>query len=153
MAQKYTHSSNTTYRSSVDSEPSRVIHGRVPDKILNRKLGLRINPNIAPTTDVAEELLRRTKILYDKAKKNVVQSYIKHKRYYDKKAKASCLKEKDYCFILPPKTDHQGPKIPFRDFCWIGPYLVEKVLPNNTYIVRKLNTNKTQIIHRNRLQK
>ena len=32
-------------------------------------------------------------------------------------------------------------------------YLVEKVLPNNNYIVRKLNTNKTQNLHRIRLRK
>ena len=70
-----------------------------------------------------------------------------------KKAKASPLNEKDYCFILQPKADHQESKIPFRDFRWVGPYLVEKVLPNNNYIVRKLNTNKTQILHRIRLRK
>ena len=121
--------------------------------ILDHKLGLRFNPIIAPTTDFAENLLRRTKILYDKTKKNVLQSYIKYKRYYDKKAKASPLKEKDYCFILQPKADHQGSNIPFRDFRWISRYLVEKVLPINNYNVRKLNTNKTQILHRNRLRK
>ena len=60
-----------------------------------------------------------------------MQPYIKDKKYYHKKAKASPLKEKDYCFILQPRADHQGTKIPFRDFRWIGPYLVEKVLPNN----------------------
>ena len=144
---------NTTYLSSIDCEPSRVFHGRVPHKILDHKLGLRFNPNIAPTTDFAEELLRRTKILYDKTKKNVMQSYIKYKRYFDKKAKASPLKEKDYCFILQPKADHQGSKIPFRDLRWIGPYIVEKVLTNSNYIVRKLNTNKTQTLHRIRLRK
>ena len=77
-----------------------------------------------------------------------MQSYIKYKRYYDKKAKASPLKEKGYCFILQPKADHQVSKIPFHDFRWIGPYLVEKALPNNNYIIRKLNTNKTQTLHR-----
>ena len=134
---------NTTYHSSIDCEPSRVFHGRVPHNILDHKLGLRFNPNIALTTDFAEELLRRTKTLYDNTKKNVMQSYIKNKRYYDKKSKASPLKEKDYCFILQPKSDHQGSKTTFRDFRWIGPYIVEKVLPNNNYIVGKLNTNKT----------
>ena len=72
---------NTTYHSSIDCEPSRVCHGRVPHNILHHKLGLRFNPNIAPTTDFAEKLLRKTKILYDKTKKNVMQSYIKYKRY------------------------------------------------------------------------
>ena len=82
-----------------------------------------------------------------------MQPYTKYKRYYEKKAKASPLKEKDYCYILQSKANHQGSKIPFPDFRWNGPYLVEKVLPNNGYIVRKLNTNKTQILHRVRLRK
>ena len=144
---------NTTYHSSIDCEPSRVFLGRVPHNILDQKPGLRFNPTNAPTTDFAEDLLRRTKILYDKTKKKVMQSYIKYKSYYDKKAKASPLKEKDYCYILQPKADHQGLKVPLRDFRWIGPYLVEKVIPNKNYIVRKLNTNKTQILHRIRLRK
>ena len=82
-----------------------------------------------------------------------MQSYIEYKKYYDKKAKASPLKEKGYCFILQPKADQQGSKITFRAFRWIGKYFVEKVLPNNDYIVRKLNTNKIQMLHRIRLQK
>ena len=144
---------NTTYHSDIGCEPSPVFHGRVPHNILDHKHGLRFNPNITPITDFAEELLRRTKILYHKTKKNVMQSYIKYKKYYDKKAKASPLKEKDYCFILQPKADPQGSKIPFRDFRWIGPYLLDKVPPNNNYLVRKLITNKTQILHRIRLRK
>ena len=87
---------NTTYHSSIDCEPSRVFQGRVPHNILDHKLGLRLNTSIATTTDFAEKLLRKTKILYDKTKKNVMQSYIKDKRYYDKKARASLLKEKDF---------------------------------------------------------
>ena len=86
---------NTTYHSSIDCEPSRVFHGRVPRKILDHKLGLQFNPSVPPTTDFAEDLLRRTISLYDKTRKNVMQSYIKNKRYYDKKAKASTSKEKD----------------------------------------------------------
>ena len=54
---------NTTYHSSIDCEPSRVFHGRVPHNVLDHKLALQFHPNIAPTTDFAEELLRRTKIL------------------------------------------------------------------------------------------
>ena len=53
----------TTYHSSIDCELRRVFHDRVPHNILDHKLGLRFNPNIAATTDFPEELLRRTKIL------------------------------------------------------------------------------------------
>ena len=82
-----------------------------------------------------------------------MQSYLKYKEYYDRKAKAALLNENDYCFILQPRADHQGSKIPFREYRWTGPYIVERVLPNENYIVRKLNFNKTQILHRIRLRK
>ena len=81
-----------------------------------------------------------------------MQAYIKYKAYYDKKANVSKLKQSDYVYILQPKADHQGSKIPFTDFQWIGPYNIEKVLPNNNYLVRKTGTNKTQILHRMRLR-
>ena len=55
-------------------------------------------------------------------------------------------------YILQPKADHQGSKIPSTDFRWIGPYIVENVLPNNKNVVRKIGTNKTQILHRMRLR-
>ena len=82
-----------------------------------------------------------------------MQSYLKYKEYNDRKAKAAPLEEGDFCFILQPLADHQGSKSPFREFRWIGPYVIEKVLPNGNYIVRKLNSNKTQILHRIRLTK
>ena len=63
------------------------------------------------------------------------------------------MKQKDVCFILQPIADHQGSKIPFREYRSKRPYIVEKVLPNENYIVRKLNSNKTQILHRIRMRK
>ena len=49
--------------------------------------------------------------------------------------------------MLQPKSDHQVSKRPFRDFRWIGPNAVEKVLQNKNYKVRILNTNPSQILH------
>ena len=61
---------------------------------------------------------------------NTMQAYIKYKAYYDKKANASNFKEADCVYILQPKADHQGTKIPFTEYRWIGPYIIENVLPN-----------------------
>ena len=144
---------NTTYHATLGCEPSRIFRGRIPYNILDHKLGLNPNPKVLPTTDFADEFQRRTQILLDSTKKNIMQSYLKYKEYYDRKAKAASLKQNDYCFILQPIADHQGSKIPFREYRWTGPYIVEKVLPNENYIVRKLNSNKTQILHRIRLRK
>ena len=144
---------NTTYHASLGCEPSRVFHGRIPHNILDYKLGYNPNPKYHIQTDVGEEIQRRMRILLDQTKKNILQSYLKYKAYYDRKAKASPLETTDYCYILNPKADTQAAKIPFREFRWQGPYKVEKVLPNNNYIVRRLGTNKTQLLHRIRLRK
>ena len=91
-------------------------------------------------------------MIHQDVRKNVMQAYIKYKAYYDKKANASKLKEADYVYILQPKACHQGSKIPFTEFRWVDPYNIEKVLPNNNYLVLKIGTNKTQVLHRMRMR-
>ena len=144
---------NTTYHASLGCEPSRVFHGRIPHNILDYKLGYNPNPRYQPQTEIAEEIHKRTKILLDQTKKNIMESYPKYKAYYDRKAKAALLETTDYSYILNQKADTQATKIPCREIRWCGPYKVEKVLPNNNYIVRRLGTNKTQLLHRIRLRK
>ena len=143
----------TTYHSSIGCEPSKVFHGRIHFNVLEHKLGNNPNKNFLPTTEFAEEVQRRTQILIDQTKKNIMQSYLKHKDYYDRKAKAAPLKKKDYCFVLQPKADSQASKIPFREYMWIGSFVVQTVLSNDNFTVRRLNTNKTQLLHRIRLKK
>ena len=115
---------------------------------MDHKLGNIPNEQVNQTTEFAEEIQNRTKTLIDKTKHNIMQSYIKYKEYYDRKAKAAPLKENEYCFVLQSKADHQGSKILFRDYRWVGPFIVQKALPNENYIVGRINTNKTQILHR-----
>ena len=50
-------------------------------------------------------------------------------------------------------ADTQATKFPFQEFRWKSPYKVKKVLPNNNYIVRRLGTNKTLLLHRTRVRK
>ena len=138
---------STTYHFSIGCEPSKVFHGRIPFKILDHKLGINPNQDFLPTTEFAEELQQRTQVFIDKTKQTIMQSYLKYKEYYDRKAKKAALKQKYFCFILQPKANTQVSKIPF-----FGPYRVEKVLPNDNYIVRRLNTNKAQILRRIKLK-
>ena len=55
-------------------------------------------------------------------------------------------------YVLQPKAEQQRSKILFTDFRWIGPYIVEKAFPNKKYLVRKLGTNKTQVLLYQRLR-
>ena len=143
---------NTSYHASIGCEPSRVLHGRIPYIILDLKMGIRPQEIPPPDSQIAQDVLEQTETISQDVRKNTMQAYIKYKAYYDRKANASKLKKADYVFILQPKADHQGSKIPFTDFRWIGPHIIEKVLPNNNYLVRKIGTDKTQILHRMRLR-
>ena len=134
---------NTSYHASIGREPSRVFHGRIPYNILDLKMGIRPQKIPSPDSQIAQDVLEQTETIFLDVRKNAMQVYIKYKKYYDKKANALKLRHADYVFILQPKADHQGSKIPFTVFHWIGPYIIEKVLPNNNYLVRKIGTNKT----------
>ena len=85
---------NTSYHTSVGCVPPKMFLGRVPYRKLQRNLGLKFDPILKVTTDFADKLLRRTQTLYDKTKKNVMQSNVIYKNYYDKKSRASPLQEK-----------------------------------------------------------
>ena len=99
-------------------------------------------------------MLEQTETICRDVRKNAKQAHIKYKAYYDKTANASNLKQADHVYILHPKADHQGRKILFTGFRWIGPDIIEKVVPNNNYSVRKIgvSTNKAQVLHRMRLR-
>ena len=143
---------NTSYHTSIGSEPNRVFHGRIPYNVLDLKLGIRPQQQPIPTSQIGQEVLEQTERIHKDVCNNTMRAYIKDMAYYDKKANASKLKEADYVNILQPKADHQGSKIPFAEFRWIGPYNIEKVLPNKNYLVRKIGTNKTQVLHRLRMR-
>ena len=115
-------------------------------------MGIRPQKVPSPNSEIAQDVLEQTEAIFQDVRRNAMQAYIKYKAYYDKKANASKLKQSDYVYILQPKADHHGSKIPFTHFRWIGPYIIEKVLPNNDYVVRKIGNNKTQILHRMRLR-
>ena len=106
-----------------------------------------------PDSRIAQDVLEWTELIFQDVCKNAMQAYVKYKACYDKKANASKLKQASYVHILQQKADHQGSKIPFTDFRWTGPYVIEKVLANKrSYLVRKTGTNKTQKLHRMRLR-
>ena len=142
----------TSYHTSIGCEPSRVFHGRIPYKMLDLKLGIRPQQQPIPTSQIAQDVLDQTEMVHQDVRKNAMQAYIKYKAYYDKKANASQLKETDYVYVLQPTADHQGSKIPFTEFRWNGQYILEKLLPNNNYVVRKVGTNKTKVLHRMRMR-
>ena len=79
-------------------------------------MGIRPQKIPSPDSQIAQDVLELTEIIFQDVRKNAMQAYIKYKTYYDKKANSSKLRHADYVFILQPKADHQGSKIPSTDF-------------------------------------
>ena len=123
---------NTSYHGTVGCELSRVFHGRIPYNFPDLKKGIGPQKVSSPDSEIAQDLLEETEMIFQDVHKNAMQAYIKYTAYYDRKANASKLKQAGY--ILQLKVDHQGSKIPSTSFRWTGPYKIEKVLPNNIYL-------------------
>ena len=143
---------NTSYHESLGCEPTTVFHGRIPYNILDIKLGLKPKWEKDSNEELTDQLQKQIAEIHQAAKEILMQSYLKYKQYYDKKAAATPLKVNDYCYVLNPNADNQSMKFAFKDCIWTGPYLVVKVLSNNNYVVRRTGTRYTQTLHRNRLR-
>ena len=115
------------------------------------KTGISLQKTPSPDSQIAQDVLEQTKMIFQEVPKKAVQAYINCKAYYDEITNASTLKQAVYFYILQPKADHQASKIPFTDFRWIGPYIIGKVFPDNNYLSRKIGTIKTQVLLRMRL--
>ena len=59
-----------------------------------------------PTSQIAQDVLDETQMIYQVVHQNAMQRYIKYKAYYDKNASISKLKEANYVYVLEPKADH-----------------------------------------------
>ena len=143
---------NTTYHETVGCEQSTVFHGRIHYNVLDLKLGIKPKWKTTPNSDIAEQLQNQIDEVRATAKDNIMLSYLKYKKYYDRKTSAALLKVNDYCYILNPKYDNQSTTFAFQDCIWTGPYIVIKVLSNNNYTKRKPGTRYTQTLHRIRIR-
>ena len=81
---------NTSYHARFGCEPSRVFRGLIPYNIIDLKMGVRPQKLPSPNSQIAQDVLEQTEMLFQVVRKNALQAYIKYKTYYDKKNQ--CLK-------------------------------------------------------------
>ena len=108
---------NTFYHASIGCEPSRVFHGRIPYNILDLKMGIRPQKNPSPDSQIAQDVLEQTEIIFQDVLKNVMQAYIKYKAYYDKKKPMPRNWNRPIlCFYYSQKQITKGVKFPLQIF-------------------------------------
>ena len=84
---------------------------------------------------------------YVAARQNMVNSYHQNRKYYDRKCAATPLELHSYCLILDTKVTNPNTSFEKQRSKWLPLYRVEKVLTHSNYIVRKVATNHTSLVH------
>ena len=74
---------NTSYHTSNGCEPNRGFHRGVPSNTLEIKMGIRPQRISTPNSQIAEDVLKQTEMIFHDVRKNNMQAYIKYKAYYD----------------------------------------------------------------------
>ena len=69
-------------------------------------MGIRPQKISSPDSEIVQDVLEQTEMIFQDVRRNAMQAYIKNKTYYDKKTNASKLKQSDYVYTLQPKADH-----------------------------------------------
>ena len=87
-------------------KPSTVFHGRIPYNVFDLKLGIKKQWETTPKSDIAEQLRKQIDDVRATAKDNIMLSYLKYEKFYDRKASSALTKINDYCYILNPKADN-----------------------------------------------
>ena len=131
-----------------------MFHVRVPYDVhvLDLKMGFGPEKSSMPDSQIVQYVLDETQQKFRDVRKNAMRAYFKYKAYYDRKAKASKLKERNYIYLLEPKAAHQGSKILFIDFRKIWPFIVEEALLDDNYLVREIGTDEMLVFYRMRLR-
>ena len=73
---------NTSCHASIGCEQCRVFHGRIPFNIPDLKTGIRPLKIPSPDSQIAQDVLQQTEMIFQDVHKNAMQAYIKHKGYY-----------------------------------------------------------------------
>ena len=143
---------NTSYHSATNCCPSTLFHGREPIKPLDIRFSRKVMDAVAVNSDFVNELQDAMMQKFGENKEKLTTAYLKYKKYYDQKASAKPIPEKSFCLLLNLKLLEQSTVIASQVQKWLPLYKVEKVLTDSNYIIRKVNTNYTQCVHRIRLK-
>ena len=146
------YSHNTSYHSSIRCAPTMLFHGHDPNTPLDLRYGPARNRRPVTHSKYLTEVSDRMAELHANAKENTIEAYLRFRRYYDKKAKAEPLRLHEYCLLLNPKLTTQNMFAGKNSTKWLALFRVEKVLTNTNYIVRRVGTWYTQLVHRIRLR-
>lgn len=133
---------NTSIHESTKYSPFELVYGRIPRLPSAHE---HIEENLEPTyQEYLVELFNKIRDSQDEARKNLIKSKERSKRYYDKKLNVRTFKEGDFVFLL--KEPCKGK---FADQ-YTGPHEIFEILPNNNARIQYKNA--TRVVHFDKLK-
>ena len=141
---------NTSRNPKTRTTPSDLFHGYTPHKAIDCRFG--IAGKERPEFETMQQLQDRVRHLHGLQKQNILETYLKNKEHYDKKARAKPLPLHSYCLLLNPRLDTQKQRMDKMEPKWLALYRIEKSMSRDNYLIREVNTHHTQIVHRIRLR-
>ena len=89
-------------------------------------MGIRPQKNSSPDSEIAQDVLEQTEMIFQDVRRNDMQAYIKYKAYYDKKANASNLNNPIMFTFYSRKPTTREVKFPLQIFGGSGHTLLRK---------------------------
>ena len=89
---------------------------------------------------------------FSHTKSRLLDAYHKFRTYYDEKAAAKPLVQKQYCLLLNSSLLAQSDFAAKSCTIWLSLYKIGKVLTKSNYLIRKIGTPYTQCVHHIRLR-
>ena len=143
---------NTSYHSAIGCSPTVHFHGPEPIKQLELRFNNTLIERFSPNSEYVIALQDAKNKKLSETKFKLTEIYNKYRDYYDCKAEAKPLALFSYCLLLNPKLTTQSEFASQSLPIWLPLYRVEKILINSNYIIREIDANYTQCVHRIRLR-
>ena len=143
---------NSSYQSSVVCTPSSLFHGRERTKPIDLRFRSHTLAQKELTSDYLVDLQDSLLEKFSHTKSRLLDAYHKYRTYYDKKAAAKPLVQKQFRLLLNPSLLTQSDLAAKSCTIWLSLYKIEKVLTKSNYLIRKIGTPYTQCVHRIRLR-
>ena len=120
MLQKYVSNAvlnySTSYQASLGCDQSKVFHGRTPYNVLDSKMGVRPQKNPTPDSQIDQDMLEQTEIIFQDVRKNAMQVYIKNKAIMIKKQVAQNSNHQNTFTSYSPKRITKEANFPLQIF-------------------------------------
>ena len=134
--------------------PPVLFHGREPTKSLDLRFNNFLIERFSPDSEYVfgiQDSKMFLRMKFEDTELEHTELYNMYRAYYDYKDEAKLLAPFSYCLLLNSKLMIQSDFASKSFPSWLPLYRVENILTNSNYLVQKIGTSYTRLVHHTRL--